>query len=102
MNHMSHSEFIAHVEAKVEGDYPITADEHDAIMTELVRRAQGTMPPLAFHAWAATSFAMRRGLVTEAELEAMGEDIYVVLFELERRGVLAAMGSALVDPLRMD
>ena len=94
MDRMSHDDFLAHVEARVETNYPLTATEHDTIMVELIRRAQHQMPPLAFHAWAATSFALRRGLVTEAELETMGEDIYVVLFELERRGVLAAVEAA--------
>ena len=97
MRQMSHDEFIAHVEAKVDGGLPMTADEHDAIMAELVRRAQGTMPPLAFHAWAATSFALHRGLLSEAELDALGDDMYHVLFELERLGVIQAMERAIAD-----
>jgi hypothetical protein len=97
MHQMPTDEFLAHVEARIENDYPLTATEHDAMMSELVRRAQDLMPPLAFHAWSATSFALRHGMVGEAELEAMGDDIYVVLFELDKRGVLDAMQQAIAS-----
>ena len=96
MRDMSHREFVAHVETKVHGE-ALAAAEHDEILAELTRRAQEQMAPLAFHAWLATSFGLSTGLVTEAELDAIGTDVYWVLFELEARGVLEELDLAIAD-----
>ncbi|RKS73926.1 hypothetical protein CLV35_2421 [Motilibacter peucedani] len=77
---------------------PMQAPQHDAEMTELFVQAHAALPPLAFHAWAACSFAARRGLASDEELDAMGADAYGVLFELERRGILAEFERAVSVP----
>ncbi|RZS89693.1 hypothetical protein EV189_1466 [Motilibacter rhizosphaerae] len=86
-----HLEFVRTLERRLATAAPMQLPEHDAIMAEMFVQAQAALPPLAFHAWAACSFGVRRGLVTDEEIEAMGDDPYVVLFELERRGVLQEM-----------
>ena len=97
MQDMSHSEFITHVEARIDAGACLGEAEHDALMAELSRRAQDHMPPLAFHAWLGTSFGLSTGLVTEAELDTIGTDVYWVLFELEGRGVLEELDRAMAS-----
>ena len=96
MQDMTHGEFVAHVETRVHGS-TLEPLEYDEILAELTRRAQEQMAPLAFHGWLATSFGLSTGLVTEAELETIGDDVYWVLFELEARGVLEELELALAD-----
>ena len=74
--------------------------EHDSVMTEMFVQAHNSLPPLAFHAWAACSFASRQGLLTDEELDALGLDAYAVLFALEARGVLAQFARAVEVPSR--
>jgi hypothetical protein len=95
MHDMSHNEFVMYVEARIDDADGLGDAEHDALMAELSRRAQDHMPPLAFHAWLGTSFGLSTGLVTEAELDTMGPDVYWVLFELEGRGVLEELDRAM-------
>ena len=91
-------ELLLSLERRLAEGAPMDAPEHDAVMTELFVQAHAELPPLAFHAWAACAFAARRGLVSEEQLEAMGADPYAVLFELERRGILAEFARAVQVP----
>ncbi|NHC12578.1 hypothetical protein [Motilibacter deserti] len=79
---------VATIAARLAEDRRMTIDEHDEIMVKMFAEAQRALPPLAFHAFVACSYATRRGLATDEELDALGDDPYVVLFELERRGIL--------------
>ena len=79
---------VATIAARLAEDRRMTIDEHDELMVEMFTQAQEALPPLAFHAFVACSFATRRGLASDEELDALGGDPYVVLFELERRGIL--------------
>ncbi|NHC45015.1 hypothetical protein [Motilibacter aurantiacus] len=88
---------VATIAARLAEDRRMTLDEHDRLMVEMFAQAQRALEPLAFHAFVACSYAVRRGLATDEELDALGGDPYVVLFELERRGVLQQLADTLAQ-----
>ena len=90
--------FLRTLERRLATAAPMALPEHDALMTAMFLEAQRSLPPLAFHAWVACSFAARRGLLSDVELDALGEDPYTVLFALQERGVLAALERAVHVP----
>ncbi len=92
---LSYEDYTADVEAAIASEPDLTAAAFEALMAALLCRAQDAMPPLAFHAWAATSFGLRRGLITDEDVAAMGADLYGVLFELASRGILDEMDRAI-------
>ena len=88
---------------EAQGGVEITVDHEVAGMPvprapEGVRELGHVVPIPGEQREQACAFAARRGLVSEEQLEAMGADPYAVLFELERRGILAEFARAIQVP----